>query len=63
MTADRAALQFTLEWVKAHGFSVSGTDVVTELLPITRHVDDVADREAQLLAAVSRVESRRLVLA
>ncbi|MGV9713342.1 hypothetical protein ACWDTI_22080 [Gordonia sp. NPDC003424] len=62
MTADRDALQFTLEWVKTNGFTVSGTDVVTELLPITRHVDDVVDREAQLLAAIARVESRRLVL-
>lgn len=60
MTTDRAALEFTLEWVKSHRFAVSGTEVVTELLPITRHVDDVVDREAQLLVAMARVESRRL---
>ncbi|MCH5645597.1 MULTISPECIES: hypothetical protein [unclassified Gordonia (in: high G+C Gram-positive bacteria)] len=62
MTADRDALQFTLEWVKTNGFAVSGTDVVTELLPITRHVDDIVDREDRLRAAVARVESRRLAL-
>lgn len=61
MTMDRAALQYTLEWVTTHDVAVSGAEVITDLLPITRRVDDIRARDEELRAAVARIESRRLV--
>ncbi|MGV9673152.1 MULTISPECIES: hypothetical protein [unclassified Gordonia (in: high G+C Gram-positive bacteria)] len=44
-----------------HDVAVSGAEVITDLLPITRRVDDIRARDEELRAAVARIESRRLV--
>ncbi len=61
MTMDRDALQFTLEWVTSNNLRISGAEVITDLLPIARHIDDSVVREIELWEAVAKIESRRLV--
>lgn len=61
MTMDRDALQFTLEWVTTNNLPISGAEVITDLLPISRRIDDPILREVELWSAVATIESRRLV--
>ncbi|GAB2672815.1 hypothetical protein GCM10027169_38420 [Gordonia jinhuaensis] len=59
-TLDRDILQFTLDWATANDVSVTGTEVVTQLLPITRRYSDIAERDQALREAVRRIEIARL---
>lgn len=59
-TLDRDILQYTLDWVSAHDVSVTGTEVITGLLPITRRYVDPAERHEALLDAARQIEIARL---
>lgn len=57
-THDRDALRFTLGWASTHDYAISGSQVLLELLPITRAHDDLTERELALHAAARRIAGR-----
>ncbi|PYE21099.1 hypothetical protein DFR67_101497 [Williamsia limnetica] len=60
---DRDALRFTLGWVSTHDYAVSGSQVLLELLPITRTHTDIVEREEALHRAARRITAADQVLA
>lgn len=60
---DRDALRFTLGWASTHGYGISGSQVLLELLPITRRYDDLTQRDEALHAAARRISGADQVLA
>lgn len=55
---DRDALRFTLDWASSHDYAISGSQVLLELLPITREHDDLTERDLALHAAARRLADR-----
>ncbi len=60
---DRDALRFTLGWVSTHDYAISGSQVLLELLPITRRHADLVEREDALHHAARRITGADQVLA
>lgn len=62
-TLDRDVLRYTLNWASSNGYPISGSQVLIELLPITREYSDLTEREMALHTAAQRVVSRQAELA
>jgi hypothetical protein len=56
-TLDRDVLQYTLNWASTNGYPVSGSQVLTELLPVSREHSDLEDRDRALHAAARRISA------
>ncbi|PXW33682.1 hypothetical protein [Nocardia sp. 348MFTsu5.1] len=54
-TRDRDALRYTLDWVSSNHYPLSGSDVLIALLPITRQISDLSQREQALHDAARRI--------
>jgi|GEM_PF-5701311 len=54
-TGDRDALRYTLDWVSANNYPVSGSQVLMNLLPVTREHRDLTQRERALHATAQRI--------
>lgn len=62
-TLDRDVLQYTLNWASKNGYSVSGSQILIELLPISRQFSNIDERERALHAAAQQLVSGEAELA
>ncbi|CAM3039473.1 hypothetical protein DFJ75_2497 [Williamsia muralis] len=62
-TLDRDVLQYTLNWASTNGYSVSGSQILIELLPISREHSNIEERERALHAAAQQLVSGQAELA
>ena len=61
-TGDRDALRYTLDWVSTNNYPMSGSQVLIQLLPITREYRDLAQREQALHTVARRICATSAVL-
>jgi hypothetical protein len=62
-TLDRDALQYVLNWASIHGYRVSSSQILIELLPICREYGDLDERDLALHTAAQRVVDGQIELA